>query len=328
MTVLVTGGAGYIGSCMVRELQRRGYDTVVYDNLDTGHRRAVGGVPFVEADISNTYQLLKTMVDYRVDSVLHFAAKSLVGESLEKPGKYYRNNVCGTLSLLEAMRRAGVNRIVFSSTAAIYGEPEEVPITEDSPQKPTNVYGQSKLMIEKILSDFETAHGIKYMSLRYFNAAGADPEGNVGEDHNPETHLIPIIMQVLLGKRKKLSIFGTDYPTPDGTCIRDYVHVLDLADAHILALERLKNGGDSQAYNLGCQSGYSVREVIDTVEKVTGKRVPCEEAPPRPGDPATLVASSKKIKKQLGWTPRFNSLKKIIQTAWNWHKNNPDGYGD
>jgi len=326
MAVLVTGGAGYIGSHTVRELQKLGRKVVVYDNLSRGHREAVQGAPLVVGDLLDFERLEKIIREYEVTSVIHFAADSQVGESMVHPEKYYFNNVTGTLNLLKAMKNNGVKRIVFSSSAATYGEPEAVPITEDLPKNPTSVYGRTKWMMEQIMNDYDKAYGLKYIALRYFNAAGADPDADIGEDHHPETHLIPIIMQVLLGKRESVSIFGVDYPTPDGTCIRDYIHVTDLASAHILALDALENGKESSVYNLGNGNGFSVKEIIDTVEKVTGKKVPRVEAERRPGDPAVLIASSQKIMKELGWKPKFNRIEQIIETAWRWHESHPNGF--
>ncbi len=324
--ILVTGGAGYIGSHTVRELRSRGYDVVVYDNLTTGHIEAVGDAIFVKGDLFDVELLKDTFKKYGVDSVIHFAAYSLVGESMTNPLKYYHNNVAGTLALLEAMVACDVKYLVFSSSAATYGDTGEDIISETSPQKPTSVYGMTKLMMEQLMADFDKAYGLKYVALRYFNAAGAHESGEIGEDHNPESHLIPIIMQVLNGKREKLGIFGDDYPTPDGTCIRDYIHITDLADAHIKALESLKSGASSNAYNLGNGNGFSVKEVVETVEKVVGKPVKREIVPRRAGDPAVLVASSDKIKKELGWKPEYDSLEKIVASAWKWHSTHPDGF--
>ncbi len=324
--ILVTGGAGYIGSHTVRELRSRGYDVVVYDNLTTGHIEAVGDAIFVKGDLFDVELLKDTFKKYGVDSVIHFAAYSLVGESMTNPLKYYHNNVAGTLALLEAMVACDVKYLVFSSSAATYGDTGEDIISETSPQKPTSVYGMTKLMMEQLMADFDKAYGLKYVALRYFNAAGAHESGEIGEDHNPESHLIPIIMQVLNGKREKLGIFGDDYPTPDGTCIRDYIHITDLADAHIKALESLKSGANSNAYNLGNGNGFSVKEVVETVEKVVGKPVKREIVPRRAGDPAVLVASSDKIKKELGWKPEYDSLEKIVASAWKWHSTHPDGF--
>ncbi len=324
--ILVTGGAGYIGSHTVRELRSRGYDVVVYDNLSTGHIESIGDALFVKGDLFDVELLKDTFKKYGVDSVIHFAAYSLVGESMINPLKYYKNNVSGTLCLLEAMTACDVKHLVFSSSAATYGDTGEDIITENSPQNPTSVYGMTKLMMERLMADFDRAYGMKYVALRYFNAAGAHADGDIGEDHNPESHLIPIIMQVLNGKREKLGIFGDDYPTFDGTCIRDYIHISDLADAHIKALESLRAGANSNFYNLGNGNGFSVKQVIETVAKVTGRNVNYEVVPRRAGDPAILVASSDKIRRELGWKPQFDSLEKIVASAWKWHSTHPDGY--
>ncbi|MBO5777851.1 MAG: UDP-glucose 4-epimerase GalE [Clostridia bacterium] len=326
--ILVTGGAGYIGSHTVRELRERGVDVVVYDNLSTGHIESIGDTNFVKGDLFDTDLLRKTMREYGVDSVIHFAAYSLVGESMVNPAKYYHNNVAGTLSLLDAMLEEGVKYLVFSSSAATYGDCGDGLITEDSPQNPTSVYGQTKLMMEQFMQDYDKAYGIKYVALRYFNAAGAHVSGEIGEAHSPESHLIPLILQVPNGKREFISVFGDDYPTPDGTCVRDYIHVTDLADAHIRALEYLKKGGKSTHYNLGNGNGFSVKEVIDTVEKVVGKNIKRSIAERRAGDPASLVASSEKIQRELGWKPRFASLEDIVATAWKWHSNHKDGFNN
>lgn len=324
--ILVTGGAGYIGSHTVRELRSRGYDVVVYDNLSTGHIESIGDALFVKGDLFDVELLKDTFKKYGVDSVIHFAAYSLVGESMINPLKYYKNNVSGTLCLLEAMTACDVKYLVFSSSAATYGDTGEDIITENSPQNPTSVYGMTKLMMERLMADFDRAYGMKYVALRYFNAAGAHADGDIGEDHNPESHLIPIIMQVLNGKREKLGIFGDDYPTFDGTCIRDYIHISDLADAHIKALESLRAGANSNFYNLGNGNGFSVKQVIETVANVTGRNVNYEVVPRRAGDPAILVASSDKIRRELGWKPQFDSLEKIVASAWKWHSTHPDGY--
>lgn len=328
MNILVTGGAGYIGSHVVKELMNTSNNVMVYDNLQKGHRSAVKGVPFVEGDLNDKDLLDRTMKEYSINAVIHLAADSLVGESMENPSRYFRNNVCNGLNLLDCMVKNNVKYIVFSSTAAVYGEPKNIPITENDETLPTNVYGETKLMFERILKRYDDAYGIKYISLRYFNAAGAHISGEIGEDHTPETHLIPIIMQVALGQREKMYIYGDDYETKDGTCIRDYIHVSDLADAHVLALEALEEGHNSDIYNLGNGKGFSVKEVIEMVEKVVGENIPKEVTTRRPGDPAILIASSEKIIKKLGWKPRYNSLEKIIETAWKWHRNNPNGYGD
>lgn len=324
--ILVTGGAGYIGSHTVRELRSRGYDVIVYDNLSTGHIESIGDALFVKGDLFDVELLKDTFKKYGVDSVIHFAAYSLVGESMINPLKYYKNNVSGTLCLLEAMTACDVKHLVFSSSAATYGDTGEDIITENSPQNPTSVYGMTKLMMERLMADFDRAYGMKYVALRYFNAAGAHADGDIGEDHNPESHLIPIIMQVLNGKREKLGIFGDDYPTFDGTCIRDYIHISDLADAHIKALESLRAGANSNFYNLGNGNGFSVKQVIETVANVTGRNVNYEVVPRRAGDPAILVASSDKIRRELGFKPQFDSLEKIVASAWKWHSTHPDGY--
>ena len=324
--ILVTGGAGYIGSHTVRELRERGMDVVVYDNLSTGHIEAIGDTPLVKGDLFDVELLRKTFRDYKVDSVIHFAAYSLVGESMTNPAKYYHNNVAGTLALLDAMIMEDVKYLVFSSSAATYGDCGDGLITEESPQNPTSVYGQTKLMMEQFMQDYDKAYGMKYVALRYFNAAGAHISGEIGEAHNPESHLIPLILQVPNGKREQIKIFGEDYPTHDGTCIRDYIHVTDLADAHIKALEYLKNGGKSTHYNLGNGNGFSVKEVIDMVEKVVGKPVKRCIAERRAGDPASLVASSEKIQRELGWKPRFANLEDIVATAWKWHSTHKNGF--
>lgn len=326
MKVLVCGGAGYIGSHMVAELLENGEQVVVLDNLQKGHRDAVKAAKFYEGDLRDRAILDRVFKENSIDAVIDFAADSLVGESVGNPLKYFENNVGSTLSLLGAMKDYGVKYIVFSSTAATYGEPENVPIVEGDKTFPTNPYGESKLTVEKVLKWCDNAYGIKYTALRYFNAAGAHKDGSIGEDHDPETHLIPIILQVALGIRDRIMIFGDDYATPDGTCIRDYVHVADLASAHLLALRRLMKGEDSRIYNLGNGKGFSVKEVIEVARKVTGAEIKAEVAPRRAGDPAVLVASSEKAKKELGWNPKYDALDTIIETAWNWHKNHPKGY--
>jgi len=327
MSILVCGGAGYIGSHTVKALLEAGKSVVVYDNLHKGHREAVPkGVLFYLGDLRSKTELRELFEAEEIEAVIDFAADSLVGESMENPLKYYNNNVGGTVCLLEMMREFGVKYIVFSSTAATYGEPEHIPILETEPTTPKNPYGETKLTVEKMLDWADQAYDIKYTTLRYFNAAGAHPSGEIGEDHDPETHLIPLILQVPLGKRESISIFGTDYPTKDGTCIRDYIHVSDLASAHILSLERLLNGGQSEVFNLGNGVGFSVKEVIETAKKVTCKNIKTIETNRRHGDPAVLIASSEKIIKQLNWKPQYNDLEKIIATAWKWHKNHPDGY--
>lgn len=320
MRVLVTGGAGYIGSVVSEQLVNDGHEVVVYDNLSKGHRDAVvAGARLVEADLLDADTLRRTLDGNRVEAVIHMAAFSLVGESVAAPSKYYHNNVVAGLVLLDTMRECEVKRIVFSSTAATYGEPEAQPIFESAPTNPTNPYGETKLAIERAMRWYEQAYGIRYASLRYFNAAGASEK--CGEDHDPETHIIPITLQVAAGKRSHVEIYGEDYPTADGTCVRDYIHVIDLARAHILALDILDER--SAIYNLGCGgAGYSVRDVIDTARRVTGKEIPIRMGPRRPGDPAVLIASSDKIKQELGWQPQFQDLELIIESAWRWLQKN------
>lgn len=325
--ILVTGGAGYIGSHVVKELLLRGDRPIIYDNLQTGHREAVQCAVFVKGDLADPKKLKDTFQSYSIQAVMHFAADCLVGESVKNPLKYFNNNVRNSLQLLEIMNDLNVRTIVFSSSAAVYGEPERTPIAEERLPFPINPYGETKWIFERVLEAFCAAGKLDYISLRYFNAAGADPEGDLGEDHFPETHLIPICLLATI-KGNPISIYGVDYDTPDGTCIRDYIHVTDIAQAHILALDRLREGGNSGVYNLGNGNGYSVREVIETVRKVTGKKAVSIEAPRRPGDPARLVASSEKISKELGWKPRYQDLGTIVETAWQWHKNHPNGYGD
>jgi UDP-glucose-4-epimerase GalE len=327
MNILVTGGAGYIGSHAVKLFLARGHDVWVYDNLCFGHRRAVPAERLIAGDLNEIHRLDQLLVERRIGAVVHFAAFAFVGESVEQPGKYYVNNLVNTINLMECLRRHGVGRFVFSSTAATFGVPETSPITEDTPQQPINPYGQTKLAVEKALADYARAYRWGCAALRYFNASGAAADGSLGEDHHPETHLIPLIIQAATGRRPHIEIFGTDYPTPDGTCIRDYIHVDDLAEAHLLALEHLKPGAMLK-YNLGIGRGYSVREVIRAVEEVTGKKVPVKEGPRRAGDPPVLVASSAKIQKELGWRPRYTDIKGIVQTAWNWHKDHAKGYKD
>jgi len=326
MAVLVTGGAGYIGSHTVAELLALGEDVVVVDSLETGHKEAVLGGKLYVCDLRDEAAMKKVFAENDIDAVIHFAANSLVGESMTNPGKYYHNNVYGTLCLLERMQEAGVKRIVFSSTAATYGNPERVPIEESDRTEPTNAYGETKLAMERMMRWFDTAHGIKYVSLRYFNAAGAHENGRIGEDHKPETHLIPVVLQVALGARESIAMFGDDYPTPDGTCIRDYIHVQDLADAHVLAVKKLREGGDSAVYNLGNGRGYSVREVVEVVRRVTGHPIPAKVEPRRAGDPAILVASSARTALELGWQPKRASLDTIVASAWSWHQAHPNGY--
>lgn len=329
MTILVLGGAGYIGSHTALELVKAGNEVVIADNLVTGYRKAIPeGAKFYEGDIRDFDFLDKLFQQEKIDAVIHFAAYSLVGESVTNPLKYYDNNLYGTKVLLEAMVKNNVGKIVFSSTAATYGEPENIPILESDRTCPTNPYGETKLAMEKMFKWTAEAHGLRYVSLRYFNACGADESGTIGEAHNPESHLIPLILQVPNGKRETISIYGTDYDTPDGTCIRDYIHVTDLAQAHILAVKYLANGGKSDIFNLGNGVGYSVREVIETARKVTGHPIPATESSRRAGDPARLVASSEKAKSVLGWKPVHDSLEEIIASAWNWHKNHSNGYDE
>jgi len=326
MEILVAGGAGYIGSHTVAELLEMGHKVITFDSLQKGHKEAVLGGEFIEGNLLNQEDIEKVFKKNTIDAVIHFAADSLVGESMEKPDKYFRNNDIGGMNLLSAMIKYNTKKIIFSSTAATYGEPEKVPIEENNATIPTNPYGESKLIFEKILKWHDTAYGIKYASLRYFNAAGAHKSGKIGEDHNPESHLIPIVLQSALGKRDCVSIFGDDYPTEDGTCVRDYIHVTDLAMAHILALKKLETNGESAIYNLGNGKGFSVKQIIDVARKVTGKDIKTKIVGRRAGDPAVLIASSDKIKKQLNWNPQYADIAKIIESAWVWHKNHPDGY--
>ena len=328
-TILVAGGAGYIGSHMVALLVKRGYEVVVADNLRTGHWQAVKGArKMYVGDLRDGAFLHQIFTENKIDGVINFAAFSLVGESVTNPLKYYGNNVEGAVSLLSAMQAHGVDRIVFSSTAAAYGEPEKQPIEEGDRTEPTNPYGATKLAIENMLKWCDCAYKIRYVALRYFNACGAHMSGKIGEAHDPETHLIPIILQVPNGRRDHVSIYGDDYPTRDGTCVRDYIHVTDLASAHILAAEYLMNGGENNVFNLGNGVGFTVKEIIDTAEKVVGKPIKCEMAPRRAGDPAQLVASSEKAKTVLGWKPKYDDIETIIGSAWNWHKEHPHGYDD
>jgi UDP-glucose-4-epimerase GalE len=327
MRILVTGGAGYIGSHAARLFLARGHDVWVYDNLSVGHKAAVPADRLIQADLNEIHRLDHAIMDRRIEAVVHFAAWTYVGESVKDPGKYYQNNLVNTLNLMECLRRHGVGRLVFSSTAATYGVPERIPIPEDTPQQPINPYGASKLAVERALADYAKAYQWGFAALRYFNASGASADGAIGEDHTPETHLIPLVIQAAMGQRPHIEVFGTDYPTPDGTCVRDYIHVDDLAEAHLLALEQLTPGKEMR-YNLGIGRGYSVREVIRTVEEVTGKRVPVKEGPRREGDPPVLVASSEKIQRELGWRPRYTELRAIVETAWNWHSKHPRGYKD
>lgn len=327
MAILVLGGAGYIGSHTVYELIDAGRDVVVADNLLTGFRAAVHPkARFYQLDIRDRSALDELFTKEKIEGVIHFAASSQVGESMSDPLKYYDNNLHGTMVLLQAMVAHGVDKIVFSSTAATYGEPERVPILEADRTDPTNCYGETKLAMEHMMRWVSRAHGLKYVALRYFNACGAHPSGAIGEAHNPETHLIPLILQVPNGQREKISIFGDDYPTKDGTCIRDYIHVSDLAQAHILALDHLLQGGESDVFNLGNGVGFTVKEVIDVARAVTGHPIPAETCPRRAGDPAQLIASSKKAVEQLGWKPKYNDLNTIIASAWKWHSAHPRGY--
>lgn len=321
MRILVTGGAGYIGSHTCKALAHQGNTVVAYDNLSTGHRELVRWGDFVYGDILDTQRLRSCIRQHRIDGIIHFAASAYVGESVIDPGKYFRNNVCGTLSILDAMRDEGVPHIVVSGTCAVYGSPEKMPITEDAPTNPINPYGASKLFMERMLTDYEKAHGIKWMSLRYFNAAGCDPDGETGEWHEPETHLIPRALMAAAGQIPELEIFGDDYPTPDGTCIRDYVHVLDLSDAHVRGIALLAEGGRSHELNLGVGQGFSIREVLNTVEEVTGKKTPHVISDRRMGDPPLLVANASKAKELLGWKSERSTLNYIVTTAWSWQNN-------
>jgi UDP-glucose 4-epimerase len=309
-----------VGSHTVKELQKLGYSTLVLDNLVNGHRELVRGGELIEGDLHDRALLESIFARHSVDAVMHFAAFAYVGESVTDPGRYYRNNVCSTLNLVEAMLKARVSKIIFSSTCATYGHPQEIPITEKHLQNPVNPYGSSKLMVERILGDFEQSHGLRSVIFRYFNAAGADPEAQIGEWHEPETHLIPLVLDVAAGKQEAIKIFGTDYDTVDGTCIRDYIHVTDLANAHILGLKHLEAGQGSEIFNLGNSQGYSVRQVVSCAERVTGRRIEVQLAPRRPGDPAALVGSAEKARTRLGWKTQFPTLEAIISTAWKWHQ--------
>ncbi|MEA5511020.1 UDP-glucose 4-epimerase GalE [Crocosphaera sp. UHCC 0190] len=320
--ILVTGGAGYLGSHTVQQLTHYGYEVIILDNLSNGHEDIVKNVlkvPLIKGDIRDSKLLEQILRDHSIDAVIHFAADAYVGESTENPAKYYNNNVGGTLTILEAMKKSEVDKFVFSSTCATYGIPQELPINESHPQNPINPYGASKKMVEQILADFDRAYGLKYVCFRFFNAAGADPNGELGEDHQPEPHLIPLVFYTALGKRSSISIFGSDYPTQDGTCVRDYIHVLDLAQAHLLGLKYLLNGGESEIFNLGNGEGFSVKEVIDIAREVTGKTIKVEKSDRRAGDPAILVSSSQKASQILGWQPQYPNLKTIMTHAWQWH---------
>ncbi len=327
MRILVTGGAGYIVSHATRLFLTRGHDVWVYDNLSHGHAAAVPRERLIVADLADARTLDRVFQEHSIEAVVHFAAFCYVGESVKEPEKYYQNNLVNTMGLLAAMRRNGVGRIVFSSTCATYGVPHEVPISEGEKQQPINPYGRAKLAVEWALADYASAYGLGYAALRYFNAAGANQAGDLGEDHDPETHLIPLVLQVALGQRPAIEIYGTDYPTPDGTCIRDYVHVDDLSEAHLLALMQIAPG-KGLIYNLGTGRGYSVREVIRTCEAVTGRRIAVKEGPRRPGDPPELVAAPDRANRELGWRPRYPELRPIVETAWHWHQGHPNGYGD
>jgi UDP-glucose 4-epimerase len=326
-TILVTGGAGYIGSNVVQELLHRNYQPIVFDNLQTGHRNAARDTLLIEGDLSDQKKLRETFQSHPIDAVMHFAADCLVGESVQNPVKYFNNNVKNGLNLIEMMEVFGVMKFIFSSSAAVYGDPNTIPIEEEHPCLPANPYGETKWIFEKALQAFHDEGKLNFISLRYFNAAGADPEGKSGEDHSPETHLIPLVIKAALDGTS-VPVFGADYPTPDGTCIRDYIHVTDLAHAHILALKKLDQEKVSEIYNLGNGNGFSVREVIETVNKVTGRKVVPVDSPRRPGDPARLVASSRKMREELGWIPDFPDLETIVETAWKWHRNHPKGYDD
>ncbi|NRT79226.1 UDP-glucose 4-epimerase GalE [Clostridium beijerinckii] len=329
MSILVCGGAGYIGSHTVHELVKQNKDVIIVDNLQSGHMKAVNPkAKFYKGDIRDSEFLDKVFSENKIDAIIHFAANSLVGESMVKPLLYFNNNVYGMQILLESMVKHDIKNIVFSSTAAVYGEPKKIPISEDDETNPTNTYGETKLTMEKMMKWVSKANGINYVSLRYFNAAGALEDGSIGEDHSPESHLIPLILQVPLGKREAITVFGEDYDTPDGTCIRDYIHVLDLADAHIKAVDYLQSGNKSNIFNLGNGIGFSVKEMIDSAKEATSEEIKVVVGERRAGDPARLIASNEKAQKILGWTPKYTDVKAIIKTAWTWHKNNPNGYDD
>jgi UDP-glucose 4-epimerase len=326
-TILVTGGAGYIGSHVVKELLRQKNQPVIYDNLQTGHQKTTKNALFIRGDLSDPVKLKETFQNHPIDAVMHFAADCLVGESVQNPLKYFNNNVKNSIKLIELIEDFKINKFVFSSSAAVYGEPKEIPITEEHSCSPTNPYGETKWIFERVLQAYHNSGILNFISLRYFNAAGADPEGELGEDHSPESHLIPLVIKAALDGTS-VPIYGTDYNTPDGTCIRDYIHVTDIANAHILALRKLEQGKHSGIYNMGNGNGYSVREVIETVKKATGRKVTTVDSPRRPGDPARLVASSEKIRQELGWIPKYPDLETIIETAWEWHRKHPKGYDD
>ncbi|CAN5752803.1 UDP-glucose 4-epimerase GalE [soil metagenome] len=325
MTILVTGGAGYIGSVAVEDLIKQGEKVVVIDNLVYGHRKAVdSNIPFYEGNIGDKNLIRKILSEHRIEACIHFSAYAYVGESVEQPQKYYENNFVQTLNLLDVLIENDIKKFIFSSTCATYGEPQYIPIDERHPQNPVNPYGMTKFMIEKVLQDYDAAYGLKFVSLRYFNACGAS--GSCGEDHDPETHLIPLVLFAAQGRRESISIFGDDYPTPDGTAIRDYIHISDLSQAHLLALEHLRKGGASEFINLGNGTGFSVREVVEAARKITGREIKAEIAPRRAGDPSRLVADAEKARKILGWKPQFPEIEKIIESAWKWHEANPKGY--
>ncbi len=320
MAILICGGAGYIGSHINKQLYNEGYETVVFDSLIYGHKEAVKWGTFIKGDLANIDEIEEVFKRHKIEAVYHFAAFAYVGESVEEPEKYYYNNVVNTLNLLRVMRKHGCNKIIFSSTCATYGEPEKVPIAENMPQNPINPYGMTKLTVERIFRDYKKAYGLQFVVLRYFNAAGADPEGELGESHDPETHLIPLVLDAASGKRSDIKVFGTDYDTPDGSCIRDYIHVTDLADAHVRALRYLEKGGEGDFFNLGNTIGTSVLEVVESVKRVTGKDFPVTMTERRPGDPAKLVGSSEKAKSVLGWEPIYGDIDTIVTHAWNWHE--------
>lgn len=326
MNILVVGGAGYIGSHMCKCLAQAGYHPIVLDNLVYGHREAVQWGPLIEGSIDDADLLKHLFKTHDISAVMHFAAFTYVGESVQNPAIYYQNNVAATLTLLQSMVEGNITKFIFSSSCATYGESVKIPITEDHPLNPISPYGRTKLMVEEIMRDFEHAYGLSSTALRYFNAAGADPEGQLGEDHDPETHLIPLVLETALGQRRDIKIFGNDYETEDGTCVRDYIHIVDLASAHLLALEKLLNGDPGDSFNLGNGNGYSVKEVIDKARKISGKPIPVEIIARREGDPAILVGSSQKAMNELGWQPQYAELETIIEHAWNWHKTHPNGY--